>query len=100
MDARWKELERMAMAAFAEDAQIANQHPSPDTIEQWKRLFGYSHMKAVCLIGDQRGDGQSRSQPCRHHMLIVTPRGTEEAGGVVGAEGSPAGLTAYGSIHR
>jgi hypothetical protein len=59
MDAGWEELERMAMAASAADAQIAYEYPSPDTIERWKRLFGYSHMEAVRLIGDQRGDGKS-----------------------------------------
>jgi hypothetical protein len=59
MDAGWEELERMAMAVSAADAQIADEYPSPDTIEQWKRLFGYSHMEAVRLIGDQRGDGKS-----------------------------------------
>lgn len=50
----------MAMAASADEAQIANQYPSPDTIERWKRLFGYSHIEAVLLIGDQRGDGISK----------------------------------------
>jgi hypothetical protein len=59
MDAGWEELERMTMAASAADAQIADEYPSPDTIERWKRLFGYSHMEAVRLIGDQRGDGKS-----------------------------------------
>jgi hypothetical protein len=57
MDAGWEELERMAMAASANDAQIANQYPSPEIIERWTRLFGYSHMEAVRLIGDQRADG-------------------------------------------
>jgi hypothetical protein len=59
MDAGWDELERMAMAASAGDAQIADQYPSSDTIERWMRLFGYSHEEAVRLIGDQRGDGMS-----------------------------------------
>jgi hypothetical protein len=58
MDVEWEELERMAMAASADDAQIADEYPSVDTIERWKRLFGYSHMEAVRLIGDQRGDGE------------------------------------------
>jgi len=57
MDPGWEEAERMAMAMAADDAQIANQYPAPDTIERWKKLFGYSHMEAVRLIGDQRGDG-------------------------------------------
>jgi hypothetical protein len=57
MDAGWEELERMAQAASADDAQIADEHPSPDTIERWKRLFGYSQMESVRLIGEQRGDG-------------------------------------------
>jgi hypothetical protein len=57
MDAGLKELERMAIAASADDAQIADEYPSSDTIERWQRLFGYSHMECVRLIGDQRGDG-------------------------------------------
>jgi hypothetical protein len=61
MDAGWEELERIAMATSADDAQIANQYPSRDTIERWQRLFGYSHMEAVRLIGDQRGDGKLRT---------------------------------------
>ncbi|OAK95010.1 hypothetical protein IQ06DRAFT_284998 [Phaeosphaeriaceae sp. SRC1lsM3a] len=56
MDAGWEELERMAIAASANDAQIANQYPTPETIGRWTRLFGYSHMEAVRLIGDQRAD--------------------------------------------
>jgi hypothetical protein len=56
MDAGWEELERMAMAASADDAQIAGQYPTKDTIERWQRLFGYSHMETVRLIADQRSD--------------------------------------------
>ncbi len=40
MDAGWEELERMAQAASAADAQMASQYPTPETIERWKRLFG------------------------------------------------------------
>jgi hypothetical protein len=47
----------MAQAATAADVQLASQFPTPDTIERWKKLFGYSQMEAVKLIGDQRGDG-------------------------------------------
>ena len=57
MDADWDELERLAHEASAPDAQIVSQYPSPETIERWKRIFGYSHIEAVRLIGDQRGDG-------------------------------------------
>lgn len=49
----------MAMAMTADDAQMAAKYPTPETIEQWKKLFGYSHMEAVRLIGDQRGDRKS-----------------------------------------
>lgn len=55
-DAGWEEAERMAMAMSANDAQIASQYPTVDTIEGWKKLFGYSHIEAVRLIGEQRGD--------------------------------------------
>lgn len=48
----------MAQAARATDAQIASQYPAREAIERWERLFGYSHMEAVRLIGDQRGDGK------------------------------------------
>jgi hypothetical protein len=58
MDADWEEFERMVNAASAAGAQIASEYPSPETIERWKRLFGYSHMEAVRLVGDQRGDGE------------------------------------------
>jgi hypothetical protein len=33
-----------------------------DTIERCKKLFGYSHMEAVRLIGDQRGDRKSNHE--------------------------------------
>ncbi|KAF2033231.1 hypothetical protein EK21DRAFT_86353 [Setomelanomma holmii] len=70
MDAGWEELERLATAASANDAQIANQYPSPDTIERWKKLFGYSHMEAVRLIGDQRGDVTRERITDDHWSLI------------------------------
>jgi hypothetical protein len=72
MDGGWEELERMAMAASADDAQIADQYPSIDTIERWKRLFGYSHMEAVRLIGDQRGDGTSHRPLMLGQKLTIT----------------------------
>jgi hypothetical protein len=59
MDFGWEELERMAMAAYADDALAGDQYPSSDTIERWEKLFGYSYMEAVRLIGDQRNDGES-----------------------------------------
>jgi hypothetical protein len=46
----------MAMAASATDAQMSAQFPSPDAIERWKRLFGYSQPEAARLIHEQRGD--------------------------------------------
>ncbi|KAF1920590.1 hypothetical protein BDU57DRAFT_544270 [Ampelomyces quisqualis] len=70
MDAGWEEVERMAMAASANDAQIANKYPAPDTIERWKRLFGYSHMEAVRLIGDQRGD-VTRDRITDSHWALI-----------------------------
>jgi hypothetical protein len=73
MDAGWEELERMAMAVSADDAQIANQYPSTDTIERWQRLFGYSQMEAVRLIGDQRGDGRLKLlESCEFPSHILT----------------------------
>jgi hypothetical protein len=56
IDNGWAEVERMAQATSAADAQIANEYPQPDTIARWKRLFGYNHMEAVHLISEQRGD--------------------------------------------
>lgn len=58
MDAGWEELERMAQAVSAADAQIALDYPTDETIERWRHLFGYSRREARRLIGDQRGDGQ------------------------------------------
>jgi hypothetical protein len=63
MDFGWEELERMAMAAYADDAPTGSQYPSSNTIERWEKLFGYSYMEAVRLIGDQRDDGESPIPP-------------------------------------
>jgi hypothetical protein len=41
MNTDWEELERMAMAAHADDSPTASQYPSSDTIARWERLFGY-----------------------------------------------------------
>lgn len=72
MDAGWDELERMAQAAGAADAQLASEYPSDETVERWKKLFGYNHTEAVQLIGDQRGDGKlSLPAPCIHHYTHV-----------------------------
>ncbi|KAF2827439.1 hypothetical protein CC86DRAFT_455101 [Ophiobolus disseminans] len=70
VDSGWEEVERMAMAMSAEDAQIANQYPTPDTIECWKKLFRYSHMEAVRLIGDQRGD-VTRERISDDHWALI-----------------------------
>lgn len=59
--AGWEELERLAQAAGAADAQLASEYPSSETIDRWRKLFGYSNMEAVNLIGQQRGDGEYRS---------------------------------------
>jgi hypothetical protein len=70
MDASWElnELENMAQAASAADAQIADEYPSPDNIERWKKLFGYTHLEDVQLISQQRRDGM----PSRFvHILDV-----------------------------
>ncbi|KAF2129779.1 hypothetical protein P153DRAFT_356466 [Dothidotthia symphoricarpi CBS 119687] len=70
MDAGWEELERMAQAADAADAHLASHHPTKDTIERWKDLFGYSHMEAVQLIGNQRGDVTRERITDEHWELI------------------------------
>ncbi|CAO2656393.1 Nn.00g051960.m01.CDS01 [Neocucurbitaria sp. VM-36] len=70
MDADWEEVERMAIAASAEDAQLASQYPTPETIERWKRLFGYSHMEAVHLISGQRGD-VTRERITDDHWALI-----------------------------
>jgi hypothetical protein len=56
IDDGWAEVERMAQATTAADAQIANEYPQLDTIARWKRLFGYNHVEAVHLISEQRND--------------------------------------------
>ncbi|KAF2470312.1 uncharacterized protein BDR25DRAFT_225704 [Lindgomyces ingoldianus] len=55
-DAGWDEVERMAQAMSAEDAQEADKYPSSKTISRWMNLFNYSHFEAVQLISQQRGD--------------------------------------------
>ncbi|KAF2001111.1 hypothetical protein P154DRAFT_522084 [Amniculicola lignicola CBS 123094] len=56
MDPAWQELQRMAEASSAADAQVADEYPTPETISRWKKLFGYSQMEAVSLITQQRQD--------------------------------------------
>ncbi|KAF2641221.1 hypothetical protein P280DRAFT_542367 [Massarina eburnea CBS 473.64] len=56
MDKNWDEVERMAQAASAADALIAGEYPSADTIQRWKKLFGYSDMEATQLVSQQRAD--------------------------------------------
>ncbi|KAF1950255.1 hypothetical protein CC80DRAFT_482983 [Byssothecium circinans] len=56
MDQSWAEVERMAQAVYAGDAQLAGEYPSTETIERWKKLFGYTHGEAVRLITQQRAD--------------------------------------------
>ena len=63
--AGWEELERLAQAANAADAQLASEHPSQETTARWQKLFGYSHQEAVNLIGAQRSDGKYNSHTSR-----------------------------------
>lgn len=71
-DPGWQELERMARAADAADAQMASEFPSAETIERWKKLFGYHKMEAVALIGEQRGDGKQINYIHPQFFCIVT----------------------------
>ncbi|KAF9731237.1 hypothetical protein PMIN06_012873 [Paraphaeosphaeria minitans] len=50
-------VERIARAASAADVRIADEYPSPETLERWTCLFGYASIEAVTLIAAQRGDG-------------------------------------------
>ncbi|KAJ4365856.1 hypothetical protein N0V83_008478 [Neocucurbitaria cava] len=70
MDATWEEVERMATAASADDAQLASQYPTPETVERWTHLFGYSYMEAVKLISDQRGD-VTRERITDDHWALI-----------------------------
>jgi hypothetical protein len=56
MDPTWDEVERMAQAASAQDAQIADEY-SPEAMARWQGLFGYTHVEAMHLIKQQRQDG-------------------------------------------
>jgi hypothetical protein len=56
MDFNWEEVERLAQAASAQDAQVADEY-SPDAIARWQRLFGYTKLEAMQLIKQQREDG-------------------------------------------
>lgn len=60
-DEGWAELERLARAAGAADAQLVSEYPARETIERWQKLFCYSSQEAVELIGAQRGDGKLSS---------------------------------------
>lgn len=57
-DEGWAEVERLARATEATDAQLASEYPAKETIERWQQLFGYSSQEAVQLIGAQRSDGK------------------------------------------
>ncbi|KAF2788390.1 hypothetical protein K505DRAFT_353236 [Melanomma pulvis-pyrius CBS 109.77] len=78
MDTSWEEVERMAQAASAADAQIADEYPQPETITRWKRLFGYSHMETVHLISKQRSDVTRERITDEHWELIKDEK--EDAG--------------------
>ncbi|KAJ4348123.1 uncharacterized protein N0V89_009495 [Didymosphaeria variabile] len=79
VDGLWDEAERMAQAAGAADAQIADEYPSPETIERWKRLFGYSSVEAANLITAQRQDAVTRERITDEHWALI--EGAEEAAG-------------------
>ncbi|KAL1601692.1 hypothetical protein SLS60_006607 [Paraconiothyrium brasiliense] len=68
----------MAQAAGAADAQIADEYPSPETIERWKRLFGYSSVEAAKLITAQRQDVTRERITSKHWALV---KDAEEAAG-------------------
>jgi hypothetical protein len=70
MDAGWDESDRMMQAALAADAQMAAQNPAPETVERWKRLFGYSYMEVLGLLGEQRGDGEEISRHEHVHASV------------------------------
>jgi len=55
-DAAWEEVERMAQAASAADAQLAFEYPDNITLQRWEKLFRYSHSEATRFISDQRND--------------------------------------------
>ena len=57
--AGWAELERLARATEAADAQLASEYPTNGTIERWQSWFGYTSQEAVQLIGAQRNDGKT-----------------------------------------
>jgi hypothetical protein len=59
MDANWEEVERMAHAVSADDAQITDEF-SPDAMKRWQRLFEYTAVEAIQLIKQQREDGMYR----------------------------------------
>ncbi|KAF1977101.1 hypothetical protein BU23DRAFT_565249 [Bimuria novae-zelandiae CBS 107.79] len=74
-DPLWDELERLAEASIA-DSQIANQYPSPETVERWQRLFGYSSVEAARLITAQRQDSMHMhriKQTLPDESLPLTP---------------------------
>ncbi|KAF2122117.1 hypothetical protein BDV96DRAFT_594043 [Lophiotrema nucula] len=73
MDTEWEELERMATAAGAADAQIADESPKPDAIARWQKLFNYNPMEASSIITAQRAD-------------LTRPRITDEHWDLVRAE--------------
>jgi hypothetical protein len=56
--AGWEELERLAQAASAADAQLASEYPRTETLARWQKLFGYSHPEAANLIRAQRSNGK------------------------------------------
>lgn len=57
-DEGWAEVERLARATEATDAQFASEYPTHDTIECWQKLFGYSMQEAIRLVGAQRSNGK------------------------------------------
>ncbi|KAJ4412820.1 hypothetical protein N0V91_000582 [Didymella pomorum] len=70
IDEGWAELERLAQAAGAADAQLAFEYPSDETIGRWQSLFGYSSQEAVELIRTQRNDVTRERISDDHWSLI------------------------------
>ncbi|KAI8939590.1 hypothetical protein NX059_003354 [Plenodomus lindquistii] len=73
MDAGWEELERMARAATAADAELAANATDTipkETTDRWKKLFGYTYWEAVRLIEEQRSD-VTRERITNDHWSLI-----------------------------
>lgn len=70
MDESWEELERMAQAASASDAQASKDFPTDEQIGRWQKLFNYTRREAFNLIKAQRSD-LTRSRITDEHWELV-----------------------------